>query len=416
MTFDPYEVLLLVAGLVALLAAIVPALIARQAVSLPMILVATGVAVFGLVPALRVPNPADDLELTEKLTEMGVIVSILVAGLSIDRPIGWRSWRPTWRLLTITMPLCIAAIAGLGVVVLGLPLAAAVLLGSVLAPTDPVIAEELTVEAPDEHGNAESEDVVRATLTSEAGLNDALAFPFVYLAIVLHDGSSVSSIFEWFALDVGVRITIGVAVGYGCGRAVQWLAFHQPHRPSKLSETSEGFVALAIILTTYGLTELCYGYGFLAVFVAAVSFRTVERTHEYHQTLHDFAHQLERIAVIALLLLFGGSLLSATVDSITVSTVIVGVIVVVVVRPLFGWLALAQTNIASTNRWIIAGFGVRGIGSVYYLAYAFRQSDFANPDVLWATVASTIVVSILVHGALAPTARTGITPDAQRQA
>lgn len=416
MKFDPYEVTLLAAGIVALLAAIVPVWLGSKPVSLPMVLVATGVLGFAVIPALRVPDPASNLELTEKLTELGVIVSILVAGLSIDRPIGWRSWRPTWRLLAITMPLCIAAIAGLGVVVLGLPIAAAVLLGAVLAPTDPVSADELTVEEPDEHGNAASEDVVRATLTSEAGLNDALAFPFVYLAIVINDQATVSSILEWFALDVVVRVGVGVLVGVACGRVVQWLAFQVSHERSRLSVTGEGFVALAIILIAYGLAELCYGYGFLAVFVAAIRFRSIERTHDYHQTLHAFAHQLEKIAVIVLLLLFGGSLLSATVDAVSVTVVVVAVIIVFVVRPLAGLVALIRTRTDLTNRFLIASFGVRGIGSIYYLAYALRQTGFADPDVLWATVASTIVVSIVVHGTFASAAKRRITPTARSQA
>ena len=167
---------------------------------------------------------------------------------------------------------------------------------------------------------------------------------------------------------------------------------------------------------TYGLTELLYGYGFLAVFVAAVQFRSIERTHEYHQTLHGFAHQIERIAVISLLLLFGGSLLSATFDAISFATVGVGIVIVVAVRPLAGIVALVGTDIDATNRWIVASFGVRGIGSIYYLAYALRQTEFADVDLLWATVASTIVVSIVVHGALASAARNRITPGAHGQA
>lgn len=416
MKFDQYEVALFAVGSVALLAAIVPAWVRHRPLSLPMLLLGIGLAGFAVVPALRVPSPADNLELTEKLTELGVIVSILVAGLSIDRTIGLRSWRPTWRLLAIAMPLCIAAIAGLGVVALGLPLAGAILLGSVLAPTDPVIAEELTVEEPDEHGDADGEDVVRATLTSEAGLNDALAFPFVYLAIVVHDDGSVGSILEWFALDVVVRIAVGVVAGLVCGRVVQWLAFRQPHDDSRLSVTGEGFVAMAIVFVTYGLAELCYGYGFLAVFVAAVTFRASERTHDYHHVLHDFAHQIERIAVIVLLLLFAGSLLSNTFAAVDWRTVAVGACVVFVVRPLAGLAALVRTDVATTNRVIIAGFGVRGIGSIYYLAYALRQGDFAGAELLWATVGSTIVISIVVHGALAPMALGRITPGARSQA
>ncbi len=401
MKFDPYEVTLATLGVVALVTAVIPAALHRRPISLPMVLVALGALVFAVVPALRAPDPTANLELTEKLTEMGVLVSLMAAGLAIDRPPGWRSWAPTWRLLAVTMPLGIAATAALGVGLLGLPLGAALLLGAVLAPTDPVVSEELTVEGPQEAGGRDGEDDVRATLTSEAGLNDALAFPFVYLAVVVSEGATVGSLLEWLALDVVVRLSVGVAVGVACGQLAQWLAFGFPARPLRLSETGEGFVAVAIVLLSYGLAELLYGYGFLAVFVAALTFRRAERSHEYHRVLHSFTEQVERVAVIGLLVLFGGSLVGGILDGVSPATVAVGLLMVLLVRPLAGVIGLAgrSAGVGHRSRILVSSYGVRGIGSIYYLAYGLRETDFADPATLWATVACTILASVVIHGA-----------------
>ena len=216
---DHYEVVLALLGAVGLVAAVLPAILHQRPVSLPMVLVAVGALLFATVPQLQPPEPREELELTERLTEIGVIVSLLAAGLAINRPVGWRSWAPTWRLLAITMPVAIAVTAGIGVLALGVPLASAILLGSALAPTDPVVAEELTVDEPE--ASPRGEDDVRATLTSEAGLNDALAFPFVYLALALNGTTSTGELARWFALDVVVRISVGLVIGMACGWAVQ---------------------------------------------------------------------------------------------------------------------------------------------------------------------------------------------------
>ena len=103
------------------------------------------------------------------------------AGLKLDRPVSWRGWESSWRLLGIAMPLTIAGIAFLGWTILGLGIGAALLLGAVLAPTDPVLASDIQVGPP----QSGKEDEVRFALTSEAGLNDGAAFPFVYLAIAI---------------------------------------------------------------------------------------------------------------------------------------------------------------------------------------------------------------------------------------
>jgi len=401
--FDPYEVTLLTVGALGLIAAVVHRELRRYPVSLAIILTAAGVGVFALVPALKIPDLRTNLELTEKLTEAGVLVSLMAAGLGIDRPLGWKSWMPTWRLLAITMPLCIAATAMLGVSVLGMSAASAILLGAVLAPTDPVVADELTVDGPADADDLDNDaDIVRSTLTSEAGLNDALAFPFVYLAIAINDnGTTAASVGEWFARDVALRLVVGTVVGVLVGRGIAWLAFAHPRDGIRLSKSAQGFVAVAVTLVAYALAEVLYGYGFLAVFVAAVAFRREERDHDYHHVLHEFTHQLERIAIIGLLVVLGGSFLGGVLSATTIATIGVAAVAVLVVRPLAGQLGLSMLELSPVHRWTMSVYGLRGIGSIYYLAYALRQTTFEDTGLLWATVTATIIVSLVVHGTTA---------------
>ena len=185
---DTYPLLLAVLGVAILMAAVLPEIISRLPLSLPIIYVASGMVLFSLPIGLEAPRPtSEDAGYAERLTEFVVIVSLMGAGLKLRRPIGLRTWGTTWRLLGITMPLTIGAIAALGSVGLGMPLATAVLLGAVLAPTDPVLASDVQLEGPSED---DADDEVRFALTSEAGLNDALAFPFTNLAIAIAAGGS----------------------------------------------------------------------------------------------------------------------------------------------------------------------------------------------------------------------------------
>ncbi|MGH9271628.1 MAG: cation:proton antiporter, partial [Ilumatobacteraceae bacterium] len=189
-----YAVILALGGLAFLAASWLPAALDQRPLSLPIALLGLGAVMF-LVPGLEAPRPQEQVQLTERLTELGVIVSLLGAGLKLDRPLGWRRWSSTWRLLGITMLLTIGAVGLLGWGLVGLAPATAMLLGAVLAPTDPVLAADVQVGEPtvaegagesDELGDrADDEDDVRFTLTSEAGLNDGLAFPFVYAAIAM---------------------------------------------------------------------------------------------------------------------------------------------------------------------------------------------------------------------------------------
>jgi len=176
--FEIYDIAMLVVGLAAFGVAGLPRVLGDRPLSFPIIYVGAGMVLFALPFGFVDPDPVEWSEATERLTEIGVIVALMSAGIGLNRELGWRSWASTWRLLAITMPLSIAAVAVLGWWWLGLTPAAAVLLGAVLAPTDPVLASDVQVGGPDE----EEEDEVRFALTSEAGLNDGLAFPFTNLA------------------------------------------------------------------------------------------------------------------------------------------------------------------------------------------------------------------------------------------
>ena len=177
---DSYVVVVALFGVVVLLTAWLPMVLKELPLSLPIACVALGALLF-MVPGMPgpVPDPSEHLEVTKRLTELVVIVALMGAGLKLDRPLAWRSGILSWRLLAIAMPLTIGVLALAGHALLGLGFASALLLGAALAPTDPVLASDVQVGAPG-HGK---EDAVRFALTSEAGLNDGLAFPFVNLAL-----------------------------------------------------------------------------------------------------------------------------------------------------------------------------------------------------------------------------------------
>jgi NhaP-type Na+/H+ or K+/H+ antiporter len=280
----------------------------------------------------------------------------------------------------------------------GLVPAAALLLAGALAPTDPVLASDVQVGEPT---NVEdSEDEVRFALTSEAGLNDGLAFPFVYAAIAIATvGLAPTEWFgRWLTLDVAYRLAVGVGGGLLIGWLLGKLFFRARSETLRLARHSEGFLALAATFLAYGLVEMIHGYGFLAVFVAARAIRSAERSHEFHQVLHDFAEQVERLLTVLLLLLLGGAVVGGLLAPLTWTAAAVGLALVFLIRPVAGWIALRGAPGRPAEHWVIALFGIRGVGSFYYLAYATTHADFPQADLLWATIGLVVIVSVVVHG------------------
>lgn len=400
-TPDIYEVILALLGVAFIGAAWLPRFLQGRPLSFPIVYVGLGVILFSLPLGLPDPNPLHNRELSERFTELLVIIALMGAGLKLDRPLGFRSWGVTWRLLAILMPLTIAAIALLGWWVIGLAPVSALLLGAILAPTDPVLASDVQAGAPGEGG----EDQVRFGLTSEAGLNDGLAFPFTYLAILAATyGLEPQHWFgEWSLYYLLYKVVVGAAVGWGLGMALMGLIFRSKAK-TRLAETGEGFVALAAVLLVYGVTELVQGYGFLAVFVAALALRHFEREHDYHGNLHSFVEQSERLLMVVALFVFGGAIVRGLFSDLSWGGVVVGVTLVFLVRPGLGLLSLLGSSTPWRERWALAFFGIRGIGSFYYLAYAINEAAFPGADTLWSIVGFTVLLSIIVHGISAPVA------------
>ncbi|WP_234000795.1 MULTISPECIES: sodium:proton antiporter [unclassified Erythrobacter] len=411
MEFDPRILMFVVFGAGLTLAVTLERWLARYWLSLPILYVAVGFAVWSLPLGLPHFNPTVDgfdAITLEYATEFIVIASLMAAGIAIDRPVSWANWRQIWPLLLIAMPLTIAAVALLGWWALGLAPASAILLGAALAPTDPVLARSVQVGPP---GEDQRHDV-RFSLTVEAGLNDGFAFPFTYLAIAAVGMTALGDwTLEWAALDLVWRIVAGCAVGYAVGRIGAWYVFEreadapiedideasdEAENPSY--STSEGLIVLGTLLLAYGLAELAEGYGFLAVFVGAVTARQRENRSRYHKISHHFIDQIEQIVLVAVLFGFGAMLASGVLSALTWPAALVGLALIFVIRPISGLLAEANCDLPMIGKLAVAFLGVRGMGSIYYLAYGQNNADFAQIDLLWATVSFAILVSIIVHG------------------
>jgi sodium/hydrogen antiporter len=407
------DLVYLVGGASLLLAVVLPDLLSRWAVSAPMVLLAVGMLI-GLTPLPDgLPlDPQENRATIEHVTELAVLVALMGVGLAIDRPLelrnrrSWGHWRATWLLLGVSMPLTIAAVALLGWWA-GLAPAAALLLGAALSPTDPVLASDVQVAGP-QTGDLEvdEDDEVRFTLTSEAGLNDGLAFPFVYAAILMATEGAVSGwALEWVSWYLVGKVLLGVAAGILVGRLLSYAAFRSASSSLRVAERGESLLALAALVSAYGVAEVAGGYGFLAVFACAMTFRSAERSHDYHAAMHQVAERLERLLTLFVLLVLGIALTRGLLQSLDWRGAAIAVALVVLVRPLAGnaglLLAGDRAGIDRGERWAIAFFGVRGIGSIYYLAYAAGHADELGADWLWSTVAFTIVLSVFVHGALA---------------
>jgi NhaP-type Na+/H+ or K+/H+ antiporter len=392
---DPYILLLTGAGVFIALVAWLPLALQKLPLSLPIVCIGLGAALFSLPQETFRPLPMDHPEVAERFTEFIVIIALMGAGLKIDRIFGLRSWRVTWRLILITLPLSILAITGLMGWGLGLPWTAALLLGAALAPTDPVLAADVQVGPP----RTGEEDEVRFGLTSEAGFNDGAAFPFVHLAIALALSATTGEpwLLPWLGYNVLWEIGAGVGAGYLIGRAFGWLAFHIPAE-TKLARTRDGLIALSATFVSYGLTEIIHSYGFLSVFVTALVFRNSHRTHDFHREMHDVTEQFERLAMMVLLLLFGGALVSGLLQPLRGADVLAAFVILLVIRPATGLIALTGLKAAWSEKLTLAVFGIRGVGSFYYLAYGLNKMPVEDEARLWAIVGLVVLLSVLLHG------------------
>jgi len=359
----------------------------------------------------------DDTAMLELLTEIAVIISLFTAGLKLRLPLTDRRWRVALALASVSMVLTIAGVAAVGIAI-GLPVAAAVLLGAILAPTDPVLASDVQVNH--EH----DAEPVRFSLTGEAGLNDGSAFPFVMLGLGLlgHHALGANG-WRWWGVDLVWAVVAGLGVGTVCGAGIARLVIYL-RREHKEAVGLDEFLALGLIALSYGIALLVSGYGFLAVFAAGLSVRRAEREHaevspskavkdaalsvEEQATNQNtapaymasavlgFNEQLERLGELAVVVVVGAML--ARIDSVGPGLWL-AVALFVVIRPLSIALTLLPTRLSGAQRAFIAWFGVRGIGSIYYLAFALSHG--VDGPLARQLVDLTLVVvatSIVVHG------------------
>lgn len=388
-----------------LFAVTLPRFLDGRPLTLPIVFLGLGVAAYASPLDVPVVDLTGDATLIEHATEAVVVIALAEAGIALDRPLGWRTWRTVWRLLAIGMPLTAAALTVLGMWWLGFPLAAAVLLAAVLTPTDPVLASEVQVPPPSQsrHG----EDEVRFGLTGESGLNDGLAFVGVYLVftiLTVQEGAGPAGQWlQFLAVDMVWRtvsaLVAGVVVGRLLGRFLLW----SDRGGAVVAGSFGGLPVLAAAFLGYGLTLLVGGYGFIAAFVTALAMRSLDPGHEHHQDLHAYAAGLGQLATGLVLFALAGPLVRGDLlAALEPMDVLLAVAVVFLLRPAAALLALAGGRTGPRERLALAFFGMRGLSSLYYLAFAVARVDVGiDPARLWALVALVVLISVTVHGVTA---------------
>ena len=394
---DAYAVGLLFVGIAVLVAILALSHQRARAYSASIVYLAMGAAAAAGIALLDAPwlDLLDDHTTVERASEIAVFVALFAAGLRLDRRLRWRAWRSTALLLGVVMPLTIAAVAAFGAYGMGLSAGAAIVLGAALAPTDPVLAGELGVGPPGERDEAEP----AFALTSEAGLNDGLAFPFVLLGLVVAGGAGPGGIAEWLAADVVYATLAGVAIGAAGGWALSALAARLRER-SLVARELDGWAALGAVLAIYGLTQVAGAYGFLAAFAGGIAFRRRERDHEYNTSVHAGAATVEKMLELAMILLLGSLLTLDGLEAPGLAGWLLAPLLLLVVRPAASAVGLLGSPMRPRERAWVAWFGVRGVGSLYYAAAAVGAGVLAPAEgvtVAW-TVVAVVVVSIVVHG------------------
>ena len=405
----------LIAGALFTVMALSGTLLKRLPLSTSMLYLLAGLALGPAGLALLSVSPTTDHKLLEVVTEAAVLISLFAVGLKLSVPLSSRRWRAPVLLASVSMLITIGLMTAVGAAMLGLPVGAALLLAAILAPTDPVLASDVQLTDPNDH------DSVRFSLSGEGGLNDGTAFPFVMLglgALGLHQLGPQG--LRWFAVDLIWAVAGGLMIGAACGYAVGKLVVHLRTRHREAVGLDE-FLMLGLIGLSYGAAQFASAYGFLSVLAAGLA---LQRTHTVQsaavdtpqdasakeqlatdpqragtyltQAVRAFNEQLERIVEVAIVLIVGAMLV--TID-LPVSAIGYLALLFLVVRPVAVAVGIARLNMPRDQRWLIAWFGIRGIGSVYYLMYAIGHGlPQATAQLMASVVLSAVAASIVMHG------------------
>ena len=415
----------LIAGVIFTVMALSGTLLKRLPLSTSMLYMLAGFVLGPAGFALLTPSPITDHRVLEIVAEAALLVSLFAVGLKLTLPLSDRRWHAPLRLATVSMLITIALLSLIGFMLFDLPLGAAILLAAMLAPTDPVLASDVQLEDPNDR------DSVRFSLTGEGGLNDGAAFPFVMLGLALlglrDSGWSYS---HWVMLDFVWPIVGGLAIGALCGYAIGKLVLYLRTRHQEAIGLDE-FLMLGSIGVAYGASQLSATYGFLAVFAAGLALQRSQRTPASEQAVtstdkkiekaltkgdkeelatdpqlagaymtqavRGFNEQLERIVEVAIVIIVGAML---TLIVLPQNAIVYLILLFFVVRPLAVWLGLAGLNMPRDQKLLIGWFGIRGIGSIYYLLYAIGQGLLQAPltQLMMSIVLTAVAVSIVVHG------------------
>jgi NhaP-type Na+/H+ or K+/H+ antiporter len=345
-------------------------------------------------------DPIDDHGVVERVTELALPIAVFTTAISIERRLTWRGWRTVVSLIALVMPLSIAAVAVFGAWVMGLSAGAALLLGAVLAPTDPVLAGDVGVTPPGDPAEREAE--ARFSLGTEAALNDGLASPFVLLGILVAGKGGTSWLVEWAVADLVYASVVGALIGAAGGYGLGAVAFRL--RDARLlDERLDQFFAVPAALIVFGVAEVAGAYGLVAVFCAGVAFRRYEFGHEHNRRLHDGAELVEKFGELIVIVMLGSVVTLAGLRAPGVAGWLLVPLLLFVVRPALAMGVLVRSGMRISDRLFIAWFGVRGVAALYYAAVVVG-ADVLSPTeevkVFW-TTAVCVMVSIVVHGASA---------------
>ncbi len=344
-----------------------------------------------------------DAAFFERVTEIVVLISLFVAGLKLRLPFNRLFWSPTLRLATISMAVTVGLITVFGYYFLKLPIGVSVLIGAILAPTDPVLASGVQVKHP------EDRDKLRFSLTGEAGLNDGTAFPFVMLGLALMGLHEIGdSGIKWFVKDGLWATFAGLAVGWALGHLVSRLVIYL-RKKNEETVILDDFLAIGLIALSYGCAHIIGSYGFLAVFAAGLSMRkigketkeeglpsSVSENATMAKGVRSFTEQLERVGEVVSVVLLGTMFQMKFFE--TWDLLIIPALFLLI-RPISVFVGLVGMPMGTLRRPLIAWFGIRGIGSIYYLTYAFTHGfsgELAQRVAI--IVYCTVVASIFIHG------------------
>ncbi len=394
-TPDGYDVLFVLVGVALLVITLGSRLMERLNVNSTYVYLLVGILAGPVLLEMAPDDPLVANHALMRVAELAVIIGLIVLGIRIGRPFSWSGWQSTARLVLIVMPATIAAIAGAAVWILGLALGPAILLGAILAPTDPILAGPL------EERSTEEDPEDRFGLSSEAGLNDGLAFPFIYLGLYLttRPDDIGAWLGRWLALDlvwaVGVALPAGWFMGRLCGRT-----FVDLMARDAVSHSRRLFVPFALLLATYGAVEIIGGYGFLAAFAAGHGFRIpFEESADRLTTFADFTESVDELAKAAVLVMVGALVPWHDLWELRWPLLAFGFVLLLMARPVLTYLGTAGAGFTRSDRIYWSWFGIRGIGSIYYMAYALEHGlDDATARLVLAATLAVVLFSVVVHG------------------